>query len=118
MKRMPQDVFYDFACNLSEYALNREPDLFFSTRFWHDLFHSSTHLCGPNFKSGRVLGLEGINAEISEQVNGYLQCVKYTASQLLQEHFMFFMQFFLYLLNKDKSQTAKKQAAIAIAGQM
>ena len=66
MKRMPQDLFCDFACNLSEYALNREPDLFFSTHFWHDLFHSITHLCGPNFKSGRVLGLEGINTEISE----------------------------------------------------
>ena len=70
------------------------------------------------FKSGRVLELDGINTEISEQVNGYLQCVKYTASHLSQEHFMFFMQFFLYLLNKDKSQTFKKQAAIAIAGQM
>ena len=72
MKDMPKDVFYDFACNLSEYALNREPDLFFSTHFWHDLFHSITHLCGPNFKSGRVLRLDGINTEISEQVNGYL----------------------------------------------
>ena len=29
MKDMPKDVFYDFACNLSEYALNREPDFFF-----------------------------------------------------------------------------------------
>ena len=46
MKDMPKDVFYDFACNLSEY------DLFFPTRFWHDLFHSITHLCGPNFKTG------------------------------------------------------------------
>ena len=24
---------YDFACNLSEYALNREPDLFFQLTF-------------------------------------------------------------------------------------
>ena len=27
---------------------------------------------------------------------GYLQCVKYTASHLSQEHFVFFLQFFLY----------------------
>ena len=112
MKDMPKDVFYDFACS------QQGTRFFFSTRFWHDLFHSITHLCGPNFKSGRVLGLDGINTEISEQVNGYLQCVKYTASHLSQEHFMFFMQFFLYLLNKDKSQTLRKQAATAIAGQM
>ena len=33
MKDMPKDVFYDFTCNLSEYALNREPDLFFPLDF-------------------------------------------------------------------------------------
>ena len=39
----PKDVFYDFACQLSEYCLNREPELFKNTRFWHDLFHAIGH---------------------------------------------------------------------------
>ena len=71
-----------------------------------------------NFKSGRVLGLEGINTEICEQVNAYLPCIKYTASHLTQEHFEFFIQFFLYLLNTEKTQKYKKQADIAIAGRL
>ena len=112
----PEELFFDFACHLSEYYLNREPEFFKNTHFWHDIFHFINHTCGINFKSGRVLGLESINSEICEQVNSYLQCVKYTASHLSQEHFMFFMQFFLYLLNTDKTERFKKQANVAVAG--
>ena len=46
---MPENIFYDFACQLSEHCLNREPELFKNTRFWHDLFHAIGHLCGINF---------------------------------------------------------------------
>ena len=67
-KTMPKELFYDFACQLFEYALNREPELFKNTRFWHDLFHALGHLCGWNFKSGRVIGLDSINTEI--QIKG------------------------------------------------
>ena len=118
METPPEHIFYDFACQLQEYCLNREPEMFKNTRFWHDLFHSITHLCGPNFKSGRVTGLEGINSEICEQVNGFLQCIKYTASHLSQQHFVFFVQFFLYLLNKDKTKKFEQQAAVAVAGHL
>ena len=117
-KTMPQDLFYDFACSLSEFALNREPNLFRNTRFWHDLFHALGHVCGQNFKSGRVVGLEGINTEICEQVNSYLQCIKYTASHLSQEHFMFFTQFFLYMLNCRKTEAFKQQITVAYQGQV
>ena len=87
---MPEHIYYDFACQLSEYCLNREPELFKSTRFWHDLFNFIGHLCGINFKSGRILGQEGVNTEICEQVNSFLQCIKYTGSHLSQDHFTFF----------------------------
>ena len=92
--------FYDFVCSLSEYALSRAPDCLDSL---DSGMISSMPLAtkgGMNFKSGRVDGLEGINTEICEQVNSYLQCIKFTGSHLSQEHFMFFTQFFLYLLNK------------------
>ena len=118
MRQMPDHIFYDFACQLSEYCLNREPNLFKDTRFWHDLFHAIGHKCGWNFKSGRVLGLEGINSEICEQVNSFLQCIKYTGSHLSQEHFVFFVQFFLYLLNQDKTEKFRKQAEIAYRCQL
>ena len=113
---MLENIFYDFACQLSEYCLNREPELFKNTRFWHDLFHAIGHLCGINFKSGRVLGLEGVNTEICEQVNSFLQCIKYTGAHLSQDHFTFFLQFFLCLMNREKTKNYKKQASIAVAG--
>ena len=76
----PTDLFYDFACQLSEYCLNREPQYFLHARLWHDLFHGITHKCGKCFKSSRICGLVGINSEICEQFNSYLQCIKYTES--------------------------------------
>ena len=103
MEEMPEEIFCDAACMLSEYCLNREPKLFKNTRFWHDLCHSIEH--------------NDINSEICEQVNVYLQYIKYTASHLSQEHFVFFVQFFLYLLNKEKPQSFEKLASIALASQ-
>ena len=117
-KTMHKELFYDLACQLSEYALNREPELFKNTRFWHDLFHALGHLCGWNFKSGRDIGLDSINTEICEQVNSFLQCIKYTGSHLSQEHFVFFVQFFLYILNKNKTKSFEQQATIAFACQL
>ena len=114
---MPDHIYYDFACQLFEYFLNRELELFKNTTFWHDLFHFVGHVCGIKFKSGRVLGLERVNTEIFEQVNS-LQCIKYTGSHLLQEHFTFFVQLFLYIMNKEKTLAFHQQAAIAVASQV
>ena len=116
MEEPPDDLFYDFACKLQEYCLNREPDFFKSVRFWHDLFHAINHICGINFRSTRVVGLEGANSEICEQFNSYMQCVKYTGTHLSQINFMLFSQFFIYLYNKDKTASFKEIANIALAG--
>ena len=117
-QEMLEHIYYDFACQLSEYYLNREPEFFKHTQFWHDLFHLVGHVCGINFKSGGVLGLKGVHSEICEQVNSYLQCIKFTATHLSQEHFAFFVQFFLYLMNKEKTKDFQRQATITVAGQM
>ena len=105
---MPDHIYYNFACQLSEYFLNREPELFKNTRFRHDLFHFVGNVCGINCKSGKVVGLEGVNTEICEQVNSFLQCIKYTGSHLSQKHFTFFVQMTAF----------RQQAVIAVAGQM
>ncbi len=63
----PTDIFYDNACQLSEYSLNREPYFWREVRVWHDIFHSFSHKgCGNVFRSRRVAGLSGINSEICE----------------------------------------------------
>ena len=76
------------------YLLNR--------RFWHDLFHSIGHVCGWNYKLQKVLGLEGLNTEICEQVNSFLQCIKYTGSH--------------HILNKEKTAKLLKITTVAVAG--
>ena len=116
---MPEHIFYDFACGLSEYALNRASSLFANTRFWHDLFHSVGHVCGDNFKSCHVEGLEGLNTEICEQVNVYLQCIKYTGAHLFQECFMFFTPVLPLLTEQKRRQRSSgKNANVALAFQL
>jgi hypothetical protein len=116
--KAPEEVFYDFACSLSEYSLNREPAFFMNTRFWHDFFHAIGHICGAVYKSARVLGLRGLNTEICEQFNAYLQCIKYTGSHLRQENFMFLFQFMGYLWNIEKTARQKTVGHVVIAGSM
>lgn len=111
----PEEFFYDFACNLSEYCLNREPAFFCCTRFWHDLFHGINHVCGEGFKSDRVTGLQGLNTEVCEQFNSFLQCVKYTGSHLTQVHFMLFAQFMIFLWNRDKTERFERRQAVMFA---
>ena len=112
----PKEVFYDFACSLSEYSLNREPEFFKETRFFHDIFHSFPHKCGQNFRSARLLGLDGVNTEICEQWNSFLQCIKFTASHLSQCHMMFFVQFMIAQFNKLKTRRFRAKAQVAVAG--
>ena len=63
---MPKNIFYDYACQLSEYCLNREPELFKNTRFWHDLFHPLV-ICGVSilnlveYLDWKVLTLKYVN---------------------------------------------------------
>ena len=57
----------------------------------------------------------GINSEICEQFNSYLQCIKCTGSHLSQSHFMFFVQFFIYQWNREKSAKFQNIVRIAMA---
>ena len=55
-ERMPVEVLkdlnviFDFACQAAEYATNREPELFATTRFLIDRFHSHGHKCCDSWK--------------------------------------------------------------------
>ena len=111
-----QKMYFMTACQLSEYCLNREPELFKNTRFWHDLFHAIGHKCGICFKSGRVCGLKGINTEMCDQVNAFLQCIKYTAAHLSQEHFTFFCSFFCIFSTKRKPKLTLNKQQLLLLG--
>jgi hypothetical protein len=116
MPQPPKEIFYDFACSLSEYCLNREPDFFINTRTWHDVFHGVNHTCGKNFKCRRLATFSGYNTEICEQFNSFIQCIKYTGTHLSQSHFCFFVQFLIYIWNKKKTAAFQKKVDLALAG--
>ena len=112
----PTDIFYDFACNLQEYCLNRESGYYKDVRFFHDIFHGYTHKCSCAFRSSRLQGFESVNSEICEQFNSFLQNIKKSARQMTQEHFCFYLQFFLHQWNIRKKDVYQKKIKVALAG--
>ena len=112
----PADIFYDFACNLQEYCLNRESGYYKSVRFFHDIFHGFGHKCSCAYKSSRLQDFESVNSEICEQFNAFIQCIKPSAQQMNQEHFCFYLQFFLDIWNEKKEEKFLKRLKVAQAG--
>ena len=114
METPPNEVFYDFSCQLEEYALNREPMFWRGCRFYHDIFHGFSHKCPCVYMSRRVPSLDvGINSEICEQFNSYIQKIKYTARSMNQSHFMFYLQFFIHRWNVQKRHKCVAEQAMA-----
>jgi len=112
----PQDVFYDFACNLQEYCLNRESGYYKNEHFFHNIFHGYSHKCSSAFTASRLQGFESVKSEICEQFNSFIQCIKRSARQMSQSHFCFYLQFFLNEWNKKKKLSYEKKIRIALAG--
>ena len=116
LEKAPDVVFYDFACSLDEYTKNRENGYFNNTTFFHDIFHGYTHKCSNVFKSNRLLGFNGINTSICEQFNSFIQCIKASSKLMTQEHFMFYLQFFIHQWNMQRKKSFLKKLSIVIAG--
>ena len=116
LEKPPKVVFYDFACSLSEYTQNRESGYFSQTRFFHDIFHGYSHKCSPAFRCQRLEGFSGFNTSICEQFNAFLQCIKASARLVTQEHFVFYVQFFISIWNKRRRDSFKQRFHIALAG--
>ncbi len=114
METPPDEVFYDFSCQLEEYSLNREPMFWRCCRFFHDLFHGFSHKCPYVYNSRRIQALDiGINTEICEQFNSYIQRIKFSARAMNQSHFMFYLQFFIHRWNEEKKCKAEKLENVA-----
>ncbi|XP_065653453.1 uncharacterized protein LOC136080565 isoform X2 [Hydra vulgaris] len=67
----PKNIFYDFACSLSEFCHNRESGFFRDTSFFHDVFHGYTHKCADVFRCNRLGSFYSINTSICEQFNSF-----------------------------------------------
>jgi hypothetical protein len=108
------EIFYDFSCQLEEFCLNREPAFFRNTRFFHDIFHGFSHKCPNVYTSKRISALDiGVNSEICEQFNSYIQRIKYSARSMNQSHFVFFLQYFINIWNERKEKMVQQEYHMA-----
>jgi hypothetical protein len=101
----PKTIVYDNACKLHVYALNREPKLYKSSRFFVDRFHWRGHIgCSKGYclDSYKSLDSAKINSQINEQANTGLQRIKGQLAYMKPENFMFTLSIFLAITNMDK----------------
>ena len=114
----PEIIYYDFACSLEEYCMNRETEYFKNARFFYDIFHGYNHTCSKIYSSKNLIHLNSVNSSICEQFNSYLQYIKNSAKQMSQEHFMFFLQYMIRLWDEKKKKSFMEKLNIALSGSL
>lgn len=105
----PEYLFYDFACQLSEYAYNREIAYFRNTQFKHDIFHSTNHNCPYAFHTRNKEDVRYFNTSVAEQFNSYFSFIKKTGHALRLSRFMLYSQHLIFLYNQDKKVFNEKK---------
>ena len=118
IEKAPDVIMYDFCCCLPEYVHNRGKGFFKNTKFFHDVFHSYTHKCTPAFRCNKLIDFDGVNSSICEQFNSFVQNIKTSAKLILQMHFTFHIQFFIYIWNSQKNKSYNKKQNIAESGEL
>ena len=87
MPKAPKILFYDFACQLKEYSLNREPEFFKNTDMYHDVFHGVNHKCAFAFQCADIEKQRCFNTACAEQFNRYINKIKATGRCLKLNRF-------------------------------
>ncbi|CAC5390300.1 unnamed protein product [Mytilus coruscus] len=114
----PEEVFYDCSCQFDmfeKYCLNREPGFWENTRFWHDLFHGYSHKGPFCYKSQRICQLQGLNTEICEQFNSFIQKIKYSSRSMSLGKFCFYLQYMIHQWCEMKRSSFEQRCDIAAA---
>lgn len=114
LEHCPDVIFYDNACQLQEYALNRESGYFQNCQMYHDIFHGYSHKCPEVYKSNRLVGFEKANSEICEQFNSFVQSLKKSSGQMSQSTFVFCLQYFCHVWNLEKKKRLDRQMLVAL----
>ena len=116
LSKAPDIIFYDFACSLEEFCLNREPKYYKNTQFFHDIFHGFSHTCSSVYSSKRIPSLNHVNTSLCEQFNSFLQCIKASGKSMSQRRFLFYVQFFINIWNERKQKSFENKLRIAAQG--
>ena len=108
LKKAPEVVIYDNACNLQDYCLSRAPMFFRETRFFVDSFHWLNHeSCGVGYKIKDHIDpwLKSINTQAAEQNNAALKNYKSMMTRMSQKSFMTVLKTFMCYWNYRKLQS-------------
>lgn len=101
----PEIVIYDNACNLFQYALNRDPAYFKETRFLIDSLHWPNHKkCAAGYEARSYPKLRGINTQIVEQSNAKIRKLKSSLSYMKPENFIDTLKLFLWYSNEQMNK--------------
>ncbi|XP_066928489.1 uncharacterized protein [Clytia hemisphaerica] len=96
----PKYIVYDNACNLHNYALNRDPFFFMNSKFLVDRFHWPNHTaCSLGYCMSRYRILDGMNSEVNEQQNSRTKKLKTQLSYMSPENFMRHCELFFWFRN-------------------
>lgn len=109
LPKAPRLIFYDFACQLSEYCINREPGFFGKTEFFHDVFHAANHKCPYAFQCSSIEDKRCYNTSCAEQFNRYFNTIKKTGRCLRLSRFMLFAQHMIYMYNLGRTKFCEKR---------
>lgn len=105
LRKAPEVVIYDYACNLHEYCLNRSPEYFKHTMFVIDNFHWGNHTsCCFGYSMKPYPCLAHINSQLAEQCNSALKKIKPALSFMIQRNFMASLRLYLHGWNMGKRE--------------
>jgi len=115
----PEVIIYDFACQLLEYCIGREPAFFQHTRFFIDRFHYWNHkqgACSKAFQLTRILQLFSENTSICEQWHASVHSLKRHLVGMTLPRFMFTILLHLDAWNRGKLSRALTPVAASAHG--
>lgn len=113
-KIAPHIIVYDFACQLMEYCLNRDPEFFAFTRFFIDRFHESNHTsCSPAHFLRHYAQLGWLNSQVNEQLNSKLKTALSRKENYNYPNFMHSARLAIRVINQEKNNKTRMYCQIA-----
>lgn len=114
--KAPDVVVYDFACQLSDYAMSREPEFFKDTLFVMNEMHANGHsACSQASFSSNYMQcsprLQEVNTSAAECSNSGLSRIRKSVSYMSQNHAIVLTYVYICVWNRrrERDLQAKKE---------
>jgi hypothetical protein len=113
-EKAPEVVVYDFACQLGEYSMAREPEFFKDTLFVIDEMHAKGHsACSQASFSSNYMQcstrLQEVNTSSAECSNSGLSRIRKSVSYMNQQHAILLTYVYICLWNRRRERIFQKK---------